>query len=188
MRGWDLGGGGVAGEVIDVGVFPFSSFIFGILLGIQTDVVLQLMLEHPEVKRNAYSQWEHKSTPRYASGNLCIVGDAAHATTPWQGAGAGQAFEDAMILGALLAEFDSAEDVGVAFEVYDAVRRPRCQRVIDSSRETGLLFCGRNDEVGLDPERLRTALAEKWVFLHGKDLVEYKAKAVEMMRGGLKKV
>ncbi|KAK3314591.1 hypothetical protein B0H66DRAFT_627221 [Apodospora peruviana] len=88
-----------------------------------------------------YSEFEHKTTPTYSYGNVCIMGDAAHATTPWQGAGAGQAFEDAMILGTLLRNISSADDINAASRAYDAIRRPRCQRVIDSSQAMGDICC-----------------------------------------------
>lgn len=115
------------------------------------------MLDQAEPQ--AYSQWKHKSTRTYANGRVCIVGDAAHASTPWQGAGTGQAFEDAMILGTLLSEIRLPSEVACAFQAYVTVRRDRCQRVIDSSRGTGLIFCGQNPEAGLDPDKVRTLLA-----------------------------
>ncbi|KAI1818800.1 hypothetical protein GGS20DRAFT_526921 [Poronia punctata] len=34
-------------------------------------------------------------TPTYANGRSCIIGDAAHTTSPYQGAGGGLAVEDA---------------------------------------------------------------------------------------------
>ncbi|KAK3380563.1 hypothetical protein B0T24DRAFT_522254, partial [Lasiosphaeria ovina] len=68
-----------------------------------------------------YSQWEHKSTPKYARGRVYIVGDAAHATTPGQGAGVGQAFEDAAVLGALFGSVARPEDIDAAFKAFDAV-------------------------------------------------------------------
>ncbi|KAI1741713.1 hypothetical protein F4680DRAFT_414814 [Xylaria scruposa] len=51
------------------------------------------------------------------------MGDAAHAITPWQGAGAGKAIEDALILATVLGRITSRE------EISDAVGRPRCQRL-----------------------------------------------------------
>lgn len=93
------------------------------------------------------------------------MGDAAHASTPWQGAGAGQAFEDAMVLSALLGHSASPSDVEAAFKAYDELRRPRCQRVIDSSRGTGEILCGKNPDAGLKLEKLAQALAPRWAFL-----------------------
>lgn len=43
----------------------------------------QLLLD--EAEPVAWSQWEHKSTPTYANHHVCIVGDAAHATTRAEG-------------------------------------------------------------------------------------------------------
>lgn len=85
-----------------------------------------------------------------------------------------------MVLGALLRKVKSADEIAAAFRAYDTVRRPRCQRVIDSSREMGRICCGA--EVGLDPDDLRAAMAGKWEFLFGLDFGEYKARAVGLMR------
>lgn len=37
-----------------------------------------------------------------AKGTICMMGDAAHATTPWQAAGLAQAIEDSLILSSVL--------------------------------------------------------------------------------------
>jgi salicylate hydroxylase len=51
------------------------------------------MLENPELK--AYAHNHHAvDAPTYAKGAVCIMGDAAHCMTPWQGSGAGTAIED----------------------------------------------------------------------------------------------
>lgn len=99
----------------------------------------QVILESPDLKM--YSQWEHEFTPTYANDNVCIMGDAAHASTPWQGSGAAMAIEDSAVLGALLGNVKSSEEISLALQVYDQVRRPRCQRTIDSSKITGKLMC-----------------------------------------------
>jgi salicylate hydroxylase len=109
------------------------------------------------------------------------MGDAAHATTPWQGSGAMLGFEDAMILGALLAKIRSVDDIELAFRVYSDVRRPRAQAVIDSSRGTGLISTGQNAEVGLDPKKLDAALESRWNFIYDLDLDEYKEEALDRM-------
>jgi salicylate hydroxylase len=83
------------------------------------------MLEWREDTSIAWSPWEHNTTPNYAKGTVCIVGDAAHATPPWQGAGAGQALEDAIILSALFREAKKKEDVENVLKAFHAVRRSR---------------------------------------------------------------
>jgi len=145
--------------------------------------IIDLTLDQPDPQR--YSEWEHKVTPTYVNGRVCIAGDAAHAMTPWQAAGAGQAMEDAMILGALLGKVKNSGEINAAFKAYDAVRRPRCQRVIDSSRVTGMICCGREEGVGLDPRKLLEALKDRWGFIMGLDLDEYKTEALRKMDGFL---
>lgn len=140
----------------------------------------QLILDQPDPQ--VYSQWEHKSTSTYANGRVCIAGDAAHATTPWQGAGAGQAFEDALTLGTLLGVTKRPSEIVHAFQAYSAVRRERCQRVIDSSRGTGSIFCGQNPEAGLEPDKMMGLLAPRWGFIAGIDFSAYKEKALAKMR------
>ncbi|KAK0716926.1 hypothetical protein B0T26DRAFT_645322 [Lasiosphaeria miniovina] len=146
------------------------------------DVSFSLVLDQADPQ--GYSQWEHKSTPTYANGRVCIIGDAAHATSPWQGAGAGQAFEDALILGFLLGNdhVKRRADIEAAFKAFDVVRRPRCQQVIDSSRGTGAIMCGQNPDVGLDPARVRAAFAGRWSFIFSLDLDEYRQDALKKMR------
>ncbi|KAK8124243.1 uncharacterized protein PG998_000002 [Apiospora kogelbergensis] len=128
--------------------------------------MVELILDQDDPK--GYAEWEHKSTPMYANNRVCIIGDAAHATTPWQGAGAGLAIEDAFILGHLAGSISSTVEINAAFRAFDAVRRPRCQEVIDAGRETGRLFCGQDEYAGLNPEKLNKALGR--TFAHVGDL------------------
>ncbi|KAI0024482.1 salicylate hydroxylase [Xylariomycetidae sp. FL0641] len=130
----------------------------------------------------AYSEWEHKATPTYSHGRTCIMGDAAHASTPWQGSGAAMAFEDAMVLQELLKNVNCAADISLAFKAYDTLRRPRCQRIIDSSRETGMILCGQNADVGLNPEKLREALAPRWQFIMDLDMNAHKEEALKSFK------
>ncbi|RYO93874.1 hypothetical protein DL762_000829 [Monosporascus cannonballus] len=142
--------------------------------------MIELCLEQDDL--HGYSQWEHKATPTYVNGIVCVIGDAAHATTPWQGSGAAMAFEDAVILKEVLGNITSSTDIKAPFKAYDAIRRPRCQRVIDSSRETGLVLCGQHADAGLDPEKLRALLAPRWDFIYGLDMSAHKQEALHKLR------
>ena len=63
--------------------------------------MVQLLLENPDLK--VYPQMHYaQATPTFFKGAACLMGDAAHATTQWQGSGASSALEDAMILEAVL--------------------------------------------------------------------------------------
>ncbi|KAK6212809.1 hypothetical protein LQW54_004898 [Pestalotiopsis sp. IQ-011] len=136
--------------------------------------IIDLTLNDSSTDR--YSQWEHKVTPTYANDRVCIMGDAAHASTPWMGAGAGIALEDAMLLGKLIAKGSSTEEIAAAFKAYDALRRPRCQKVVDKSRDTGLLFCG---EYGLDVAELRAQISTRWNFILPLDMEAHIQEALE---------
>ncbi|OBZ74163.1 Salicylate hydroxylase [Grifola frondosa] len=79
--------------------------------------------------------------PSFVSGRVALLGDAAHAMMPFQGAGAGQAIEDAYVLSTLLGHRRATRaTLPRVLQVYDAVRRPFAQRVAESSRENGMLY------------------------------------------------
>ncbi|RDW60554.1 hypothetical protein BP6252_11937 [Coleophoma cylindrospora] len=71
---------------------------------------------------------------RYFKGRICLLGDAAHASGPHMGAGAGMAMEDAYILSNLLAGAKDSSDLERVFEAYDSVRRTRTQDLVRLSR------------------------------------------------------
>ena len=87
--------------------------------------------------------------------------------------------EDTMVLGALLETVSSKEDFECAFQVYNKVRRPCCQRIINSSREAGHILCG---QFGLQADKLHGLLAPQWNFLFGLDMSDHKRDALHKMR------
>ncbi|PPQ92631.1 hypothetical protein CVT25_007710, partial [Psilocybe cyanescens] len=77
----------------------------------------------------------------YASGPVLLLGDAAHAMTPHQGNGSGQAIEDAYILAHLISKAVRTQTpISKLTEVYDAIRRPFANFVHSASRTHGLLY------------------------------------------------
>ncbi len=58
---------------------------------------------------------------------LALIGDAAHAMTPFAAQGAAMAIEDAYVLAALFAA--APDDPALALARYEQVRRPRIRRV-----------------------------------------------------------
>lgn len=110
------------------------------------------------------------------------MGDAAHAMTPWQGSGAATALEDAVILGELFASIDSADKVEKVLKTYDIVRRPRSQRIAESSRLTGRILSGLGEGIGLDPKKMHEALKDRWSFIHDFDLEEHVKSAVALLQ------
>jgi salicylate hydroxylase len=81
--------------------------------------------------------------PSYVRGTVAIAGDAAHATMPFYGHGAGMCVLDALILARLLssaANVAAQSSVGTqmavagALRIYDSLLRPHTQFVVESSR------------------------------------------------------
>ena len=74
------------------------------------------------------------SLPRWHRGPICLIGDAAHATSPHVGQGASLAMEDAIVLAKCLRDLDRIPE---AFETFEALRRERVDDIVRLSRETG---------------------------------------------------
>jgi len=125
--------------------------------------------------------FDHPPAPMFYKGRLCLLGDAAHATTPHQGAGAGQAIEDALVLSNLLGQVSSLADIDEAFKAYDAVRRPRSQRVVTTSREASQLYELEHESIGFDLDKARTELEVRCKWIWDEDLSSQVKKAQNYM-------
>ncbi|QNE40224.1 NAD(P)-binding protein [Hymenobacter sp. NBH84] len=75
-----------------------------------------------------------KPITHFAHGPVLLLGDAAHATTPNLGQGAGQAVEDAAILANCLA---NQSDIREAFQTFEARRHARTTRIVRLSWHLG---------------------------------------------------
>lgn len=84
--------------------------------------------------------FNHPDTPTYYNGRICLLGDSAHASSPSQAAGAGQGLEDALLLSRILGLVEAPQQLQTAIEVYDAIRRPRAQNVVQESRMVGDIY------------------------------------------------
>ncbi|WP_335960197.1 salicylate 1-monooxygenase [Acinetobacter bereziniae] len=73
--------------------------------------------------------------------NVILIGDAAHAMLPHQGAGAGQGLEDALILAKLLENPElTCESIQFVSEIYQQIRLERAVKVQNTSRESGEIY------------------------------------------------
>jgi len=72
--------------------------------------------------------------PTWHTGDVCLIGDAAHATSPSAGQGASLALEDAAVLAQCLRDIRGTT---VAFQAFEAMRKPRVEKVIAQARRNG---------------------------------------------------
>lgn len=96
--------------------------------------------------------------PTSIGDRIVLTGDAAHGTTPHQGAGAGQATEDGLFLSRLLAHPNISKNpspakLKAALEIYQKMRHDRAAKVQTTSAQAGLLYEGR----GIHGEQQDTA-------------------------------
>ena len=75
-----------------------------------------------------------KPIDKWQNENVCLVGDAAHATTPNLGQGACQAIEDAYVLGKLL---DKGMLLESTFKEYENLRRKKAHSIVNTSWTVG---------------------------------------------------
>lgn len=80
-----------------------------------------------------FDTWDWPA-PHYNKGKVCLVGDAAHASTPHHGAGACMGVEDVLCLVTLMRVVNHSVNTGgisrgkaltIAFETFNEIRRPR---------------------------------------------------------------
>ncbi|UTX49611.1 FAD-dependent monooxygenase [Chryseobacterium sp. MA9] len=106
--------------------------------------------------------------PRWYTENLCLIGDAAHATTPNMGQGACQAIEDAYIIGKLL---EKNKDFNTVFEEFQRIRRKKVDYIVNTSRNIGKVSQWekgnslRNFLMGLIPESINQKMAKRIIEL-----------------------
>ncbi|KAK8202207.1 hypothetical protein M8818_005734 [Zalaria obscura] len=102
---------------------------------------------------------------RYNKGRVCVLGDAAHATSPHHGAGAGMCIEDAAVMAELLADERVAKagkrGIEAAFQTFSDVRKERSQWLVQSSRRSGDLYEWRAEGVGKDFGKIEQECRER---------------------------
>jgi salicylate hydroxylase len=135
-------------------------------------------MENPDI----WALFDHPAAPTYYKKRFAILGDAAHASTPHQGAGAGQAIEDAYILSSLLGQINNVDEIEKAFSAYDAIRRPRSQKVVTTSRDAAKIYEFEDDELGNNLENIQKRLGERYRWIWDEDMVAQKDKAMDSLK------
>jgi salicylate hydroxylase len=83
-----------------------------------------------------WALYDRDPIPRWTSGRVTLLGDAAHSMLPYLGQGACQALEDGAVLATALAA--EAADPLTGLARYERTRRPRASQVVLAARERGL--------------------------------------------------
>ncbi|MFV0336386.1 MAG: FAD-dependent monooxygenase [Tropicimonas sp.] len=78
---------------------------------------------------HVWGLFRHEVARRWYGDNVAILGDAAHPTLPFLAQGACMALEDGWVLAACLSQ---GEGRGAALARYEALRAPRCRRIVDA--------------------------------------------------------
>lgn len=112
--------------------------------------------------------------PTFYKGRICIVGDAAHATSPHHGAGAGFCIEDSAVLAGLLADdrVISPDQLEAVFAVFDSERRERTQWLVHSSRRVGDCYEWRAEGIGRDFKKIEEEINTRNGIIANVDLQE----------------
>jgi len=146
-------------------------------------------IERPE----RWALFDHLPAPTYVKGNLVLMGDAAHASTPHQGQGAGMAFEDSLVLSGVLGKVLGPNrerpevptstvnaKIEACFRAYDAVRRPRTQKLCKTSREMGEIMEYIAPGFGDDLTKIKDNLDQRMDWIWDVDLQAEVQQAVDI--------
>ncbi len=79
--------------------------------------------------------------PTWHKKSVCLIGDAAHATSPHIGEGASMAMGDAIVLAKCLRDIPNTEK---AFETFEKLRKNRTERVVKMAQQYGDAFTTTN--------------------------------------------
>jgi salicylate hydroxylase len=118
--GWSLE---VAREEVRAALMPFAG-------------ELRALLEQAQEWRR-WALYDALDLPRWSSGRVTLLGDAAHPVLPFLAQGGALAIEDAETLAGCLA---GLPDPVQALARYEALRRPRARRIQDASRRNGVIY------------------------------------------------
>lgn len=132
------------------------------------------MMQKPDV----WALFDHPPSHTFFKGRVCLLGDAAHASTPHKGSGAGMAIEDAYVMGNLLSLISSPEEIEPAFAVYNKTRKERSQNLVTDSREQGQLY---ELELKDDPEWIAENLSTRMDWIWTYDLTQELEKGRRML-------
>ncbi|EXJ88728.1 salicylate hydroxylase [Capronia coronata CBS 617.96] len=139
-----------------------------------TNVKQLLALTKPNLDVWAIFDLGDHPVPTFYKGRISISGDAAHATSPHHGAGAGLCIEDSAILAELLADerVQTPKDIEAVFATYNAERKERGQWLVQSSRWVGDCYEWRAPGIGRDFAKIEHEINTRNAIIANVDLEE----------------
>ncbi|KAG2159502.1 FAD/NAD(P)-binding domain-containing protein [Suillus bovinus] len=138
----------------------------------------KLLLECVE-KGTLWAVHTVKTLPTTNFGRVALLGDAAHAMLPFQGAGAGLSIEDAYLLATVLGHKATTLDtVPRALAIYDKLRRPFTSDVALRSRLNGQI-CAFQTNVPL--HKVGKTITKNWEWAWLTELDDALKEAVRLM-------
>jgi 2-polyprenyl-6-methoxyphenol hydroxylase-like FAD-dependent oxidoreductase len=93
--------------------------------------VREVALVTPEEEIQQISYFDIAPLRQWTRGRMVLIGDAAHATTPFAAMGANMAIEDAM---ELTESIKQAEDLAAAFAAFESSRKKRTEQIVKRGR------------------------------------------------------
>lgn len=96
------------------------------------------------------------------------------------------AIEDALVMCNVMGLVHDSADIPRAFEAYDTVRRPRSQRLVDTSREHGMLYEMELPGVEDDEDKIRHELSYRMKWVWDIDLQAHVEEAKKLYREEVK--
>jgi 2-polyprenyl-6-methoxyphenol hydroxylase-like FAD-dependent oxidoreductase len=96
--------------------------------------IVQMLNATPKEKIIVAEITDLKPIQHWHEENVCLIGDAAHATTPNLGQGACQAIEDAYVLGKCISE---EMDINKSFAQYEKIRKKKAHEIVNVSWQLG---------------------------------------------------
>jgi 2-polyprenyl-6-methoxyphenol hydroxylase-like FAD-dependent oxidoreductase len=96
--------------------------------------VLEIIKATPEAEIGKWASRDLPALTHWHQGAICLMGDAAHATSPSAGQGASMALEDAIVLAKCLRDIPKLE---TAFGAFQAQRKTRVEAIVQAARRNG---------------------------------------------------
>ncbi|WRT68796.1 uncharacterized protein IL334_005776 [Kwoniella shivajii] len=105
---------------------------------IQLEPVRSLLDNAVESEARVWPAYSIFTLPTWHTSRICLIGDAAHALPP-NGQGSAMAFQDAALLGRMIASKSASTSYDQVFTRFEALRRPEIEKVEKSAKPVSSL-------------------------------------------------